>query len=195
MTVSSSHHAHIFLYLIISAFYISSILGVIWHVSCEVSTWQKISSFVVTAIFVYDINPYKDSAMSNTKVIVILLQFILACAPLAGQAAALDQDNDLDKLGNIDRELVQDCLKQRDSLRVKSPGVLLPRDRVRLLARLQPDDLLQELLAPEVIGPEVINNGSIPKDSEATASQGKSREYIRQENLLLKEFTAETSNP
>lgn len=133
--------------------------------------------------------------MSINKVIVILLQFVLACAPLAGQAAALDYDNDPDQLGNIDRELFQDCLKQRDSLRVKSPGVLLPRDRVRLLARLQPDDLLQELLAPEGIGPEVIDNGSTPKDSEAAALQSNSREYIRQENLLLKEFTAETLNP
>lgn len=125
--------------------------------------------------------------MSINRVIVVLLQFILACAPLAGQATALD---DPEQLVNINKELFQDCLKLRDPLRMKNHRVAKPSDRVPVLARLQQDDLLQELLTPEATG-----HGSIPKDSEAATSQSNSRENIRHENLLLKEFTAETSNP
>lgn len=120
--------------------------------------------------------------MSINRVIVVLLQFILVCAPLAEQASALDHDNDL---GNVDRELFQDSLKQRSSLRIKNT-----RNRIRVLATLQQGALLQELLAPEVTG-----HGSIPKSLEAATSQRNSHENSRQENLLLKEFTAETSNP
>ncbi|NTW99034.1 MAG: hypothetical protein HGB35_03725 [Geobacteraceae bacterium] len=128
--------------------------------------------------------------MSINRVIIVLLQFILACSPLAGQAAALDHDKYPDQLMSIDRELFQECLKRRDSLRVKNHRVTLPRDRVQIHATLQQGNLLKELLSPEVIG-----HGSIPKDSEAAASQSISRENRRQENVLLKEFTAETSNP
>lgn len=133
--------------------------------------------------------------MSINKVIVILLLIMLACAPLAGQAAALDHDNDPDQLGNIEREMCRDCLNQRDPLLVQSYREVSPRNRVRVIVSLHQDDLLQELLVPEVTGPDVIDNGSIQKDSEAAASQSNSREYIRQENLLLKEFTAEATNP
>lgn len=146
------------------------------------TSWQKGSSFAISAILVRDFIPYKDSAMSINRAIVVLLQFILVCAPLAEQATALDHDNDL---GNIDRELFQDTLKQRSSLRIKNT-----RNRVRVIASLQQDDLLQELLTTEVIG-----HGSIPKDSETETSQSNSRENSRQENQLLKEFTTEKSNP
>lgn len=133
--------------------------------------------------------------MGINIVIVVLLQFILACAPMAGQATALDHDNDPEQLGNINSELFQEFLKQRDLVRVKNHRVVLPRERAMINARLQQDDLLQELLTPEVSGPVAFGHGSIPKDSEAATSHSNSRENSRQENLLLKEFTVETSNP
>lgn len=128
--------------------------------------------------------------MSINKVIVILLQLILAFSPLAGQATALDHATDPEQLGAIDSELFQECLKLRDSLRMKDHRVAKPVDRVRVIARLQQDDLLQKLLTPEVIG-----HGSIPKDSETVTSQSNSRESSRQENQLLKEFITEKSIP
>jgi hypothetical protein len=78
---------------------------------------------------------------------------MLACAPMFSQAAALDRDKDPDQLWilDIDRVLFQDCLKQRDSLRVKGIRMALSRDRVRIHAKFQRDDLLHELLTPEVI--------------------------------------------
>ena len=84
--------------------------------------------------------------MNSKIVIVVAVQFMLACAPLVGQAAALDRDKEQDQLWNmdIDRELFQDCLKQRDSLRVKGNRVALPRDRERIHAKLQQGDLLRE---------------------------------------------------
>jgi hypothetical protein len=128
--------------------------------------------------------------MNSKIVIVVLVQFMLACATLDGQAAALDQDKDPNQLWNINRELFQDCLNQRDSLRVKGNRVALPRDRERIHAKLQQGDLLRELLTPEVI-----RHGSIQLAEVAGKSQKNSDENNRQENWLLKEFTAETSIP
>ena len=81
---------------------------------------------------------YEDTAMNSKIVIAVAVQFMLACAPLVGQAAALDRDKDPDLQWNIDmdRELFQDCLKQRDSLRVKGNRMALPQDRIRIHAKL-----------------------------------------------------------
>lgn len=89
--------------------------------------------------------------MNNKMVIITLLQFMLFCTPLAGQAAALGQVNDAEQLSGIDRELYQDCLKEKDPLRLRNYGIVVARDRVRIRAILRQDDLLQELLTPEAI--------------------------------------------
>jgi hypothetical protein len=128
--------------------------------------------------------------MNSNIAIIALLHIMLVCTPMVGQAAALDQDEDPDQLWDISRELFQDCLKQRESLQVKNHRIVLPRDQVRIHAKLQQGDLLQELLTPEVI-----QHGSIQKGGEAGKSQNNSHENSRQENWLLKEFTAETSIP
>ena len=130
--------------------------------------------------------------MNSKIVIAVAVQFMLACAPLVGQAAALERDKNPDQLWNIDidRELFQDCLKQRDSLRVKGNRMALPQDRVRINAKLQQGDLLHELLTPEVI-----RYGSIQMTEVAGKLQKNSHENNRQESWLLKEFTAETSIP
>jgi len=128
--------------------------------------------------------------MNSTLVIIVLLQVMLVCTPLVGQAAALDQDEDPDQLWDINRELFQECLKQRDSLRVKSHRIVLPRGRVRIHAKLLQGDLLQELLTPEVI-----RHGSIQKAEDGEKSHIDSHIHNRQERWLLKEFTAETSIP
>jgi len=99
----------------------------------------------------YDITPHKDLTMKSNMVIVVLVQLMLVCTLLDGQAAAMDYDNDPDQLWKIDRELFQDCLKQRDPLHVKHHRIVRPPERVRIYANLQQDDLLRELLAPEVI--------------------------------------------
>jgi hypothetical protein len=128
----------------------------------------------------------EDSAMNSNIVMVALVQFMLACTPMVGQAGALDRENDPEQLWNIDRELFRDCLKQRDLLRVKHHRMVLPGAHVRMHAKFHQGDLLQELLTPEVIRP-----GSIQVAEVAGQSQKSRIENNRQENLLLKEFTAE----
>lgn len=128
--------------------------------------------------------------MNSTLVIIALLQFMLVCTPLAGQAAALDQDEDPDQLWDISSELFQDCLKQRESLQVKSHRMALSQDRIRVCAKLQQGDLLQELLTSEVI-----SHGSIQKTEVGGKSHINSHENKGQEGWLLKEITAETSIP
>ena len=62
----------------------------------------------------------------NSKIVnVVAVQFMPACAPMFSQAAALDRDKDPDQLWiiDIDRVLFQDCLKQRDSLRVRGANI------------------------------------------------------------------------
>ena len=119
--------------------------------------------------------------MNSKLVIVALLQLMLVCTPLVGQAAALGQDEDPDQLLDISRELFQECLKQRDLLRVKSHRIVLPQDRVRIHAKLQQGDLLQELLTPEVI-----RHGSIQKAEDRGKSHIDSHVNNRQESWLLK---------
>lgn len=128
--------------------------------------------------------------MNSNIVIIVLVQLMMVCTPLTGQAAALDRDTDQEQLWNIDRELFQDCLRQRDSLRMKHHRMVLPRARVRMHAMFQQGDLLQELLTPEVL-----RFGSNQSEVGAVESQKYSVENNRQESLILKEFTAETSNP
>lgn len=145
-------------------------------------------SIIIIAISGCDITPHKDSAMNRNIVIVVLVQLILACTPLAGHS--LDQDKGPDQLWNIDRELFQDCLRQRESIRAKNHRMVLPRSRVRVHDGLRKNELLQELLAPEVV-----RLGSIRKAAVAGTTQKNRQETDRQENLLLKEFTAESSHP
>lgn len=134
--------------------------------------------------------PHKDSPMNSNIIVIALLQFMLVCLPLVGQAAALGQDEDSDQLLDISRELFQDCIKQRDSLRVRSHRVELPRDRVRIHAKLQQGDLLQELLTPEVI-----RHGSIQMTKVGGKSQIIGHGNNPQESWLLKEFTAASALP
>lgn len=128
--------------------------------------------------------------MNSNIVIIALLQFTLLCTPLVWQAAAQDQDEDPDQLWDISRELFQDCLKQRNSLQVKNHRMMPPLDLIRNGAILQQGDLLQELLAPEVVS-HVLMQQSV----NAGISQKNSYDNNRQENWFLKEFTAETSMP
>lgn len=128
--------------------------------------------------------------MNSNIVIVVLVQFMLVCTLLDGQAAALDYDNDSDQLWKIDRELFQDYLKQRDLLRVKHHRIDRPPDRVWIYANLRQEDLLQELLASEDI-----RHGSITITEAAGKSQKNNHDSTRQESRLMKELAAETSIP
>lgn len=115
---------------------------------------------------------------------------MLVCTPLIGQAATLGQGEDPDQLWDISRELFQECLKQRNSLQVKNHRGTLPLDGMRIHAKLQQGDLLQELLTSDIIRHE-----STWMMDVGEKSQQNSHENSRLENLLLKEFTAEPSIP
>jgi len=84
--------------------------------------------------------------MNSRMVIVVVVQFILACTPMNRQAAAQDRDQDPEQLWSIGWELSQDCLYHRDSLRVKDKRQ--HRHRGRLLSMHRQNDLLRELLRP-----------------------------------------------
>lgn len=128
--------------------------------------------------------------MNSNIITIALLQIMILCTPLTGQAAALDRDKAHGQLWSVDRELFENSLKQRDSNRVKSHRMTLPRARVRIHAGLRQGDLLQELLTPEVV-----RHGSFQKSEAGEKSQENITENSRQESLLLKEFTAEASIP
>ncbi|MDD2271566.1 MAG: hypothetical protein PHP95_07510 [Desulfuromonadaceae bacterium] len=127
--------------------------------------------------------------MNSNIVIIALLQFTLLCTPLVLQAAALDQDEDPDQRW-VCKELCRVSNKQKNSLQVKSQRMIPPLDLIQNSAQLQQGELLQELLAPEVVSHVSMQQGG----NEVGA--GKYRhDTARQEDRLLKEFTAATSLP
>lgn len=125
--------------------------------------------------------------MNSNMVIAALVQLLIVCTPLAGRAAVLVRDTGPDQLRSIDRELYQDCLKRRDLVRGKNHRITVPHSRVWNHPRLQQVDLLRELLDSEGV-----QHGSTRM---AEIAKNERDENNRQENLLLEEFTAETTNP
>jgi hypothetical protein len=120
--------------------------------------------------------------MNGKIVIVVLVHFMLVCAPMFVQSAALNHSN---QLLDIDRELFQACLK-KSSLRMKSNRT----DQGRLHAKLQQDNLLRELLTSEAILHEPIQ-----KAENAEKSPENCHENDRQERRMLEEILTETSSP
>src|ERR1039457_3348459 len=89
---------------------------------------------------------FKDYKMTSNIIIAVMVQFILAIAPMDRSAAASDSDQDPDQLWSIGWDLSQDNIKQGDELRVKADRHGLIRERARILAAHQQSGLLQELM-------------------------------------------------
>jgi hypothetical protein len=132
----------------------------------------------------------KDFTMNSKTVVVVAVQLMLACAPLTREAAALDRDNDPDQLWNIGWELSQDCLRHRETLRVKDNRQGRMRERSRMPTKSRQSDLLGELLPPRDRSPVVIRM----KKEKKTVHKIRYR-VDTQETGLLEELLAEASKP
>jgi len=132
----------------------------------------------------------KDSAMNSKTVIVVVMQLMLACAPLNSQAAALDRDMDPEELRNINLELTQDYLNHRDMFRVKNNRQALLRERGRIFTKSQQSDLIRELLTPGDI-----HHGSKQIIEEVVKSQRTNYINKAQDTWLLEELLVKTSIP
>jgi len=128
--------------------------------------------------------------MNSSIVIVVVVQFIFACTPLNGQAAAPDPDKDPDQLWNIGWELSQDCLKHRETLRVRDNRQARYRGRGRMVSMLQQSALLQELLTPGYGSP-----ASNHMKNENIAVHRISYGIDTQESGILEELLVEASMP
>lgn len=127
--------------------------------------------------------------MNSNMVIVIVVQFIFACAPLNRQASALDRDKDPEQLWNIGWELSQECLTHRDTIRVKGNRQTLLRREGRIRSMPPQSDLLQELLTPMEISYVSIQTTEEKKIVQPLSSRSK-----EQETDLLEKIV-ETSTP
>jgi len=97
-------------------------------------------------------------------VIVLSVQFLLACPPLNRPAAALERDQDPEQLWNIGGELSRDCRVHNPALRVKDRRHTRVRVKRQNLASLHQEDLLQELLPARdpVFLQELLVDASMP---------------------------------
>ena len=107
--------------------------------------------------------------MDSNILVGVVVQLILACAPLNSQAAALDRDLDPEQLWNIGWELSKDYHHHRDPLQVKHNKQALFRDRGGILRIHQPSDLLQELLSSS----DTSNESNQITEEMATDSVGR----------------------
>ena len=126
--------------------------------------------------------------MTSNIIIAVMVQFILAIAPMDRSAAASDSDQDPDQLWSIGWDLSQDSIKQGDELRVKADRHGLIRERARILAAHQQSGLLQELMPPSEhqrissqVSNEVIELQEIPAQS------------IQQDTKILEELLGEAN--
>lgn len=120
-------------------------------------------------------------------VIVVVLQFMLLCAPLYSQAAALSPGNKHGQFHSINRELVQGNIKLR-SASVEKDNRQSSRGYVN--SNLQQSWLLQELLISEV---DYYGSHQLP---EKKVNMHKS--YINSKGVetgLLDELLVKTSLP
>jgi hypothetical protein len=128
--------------------------------------------------------------MNSKLVIVLVVQFMLGCAPLNRQAAALERDQESVQQCNINQELSQDCLNPRDASRVKDNRLALLLHRGRIRSMPLQSDLLQELLTSEDIRHE--SNQMTEEIIKLQRSGYKSKE---QETGLLEELLVAASIP
>ena len=129
--------------------------------------------------------------MSGNIAIAVVLQFMLVCLPLNGQAAALNHhDRNPDQSLSTGRELSRYCFKHRVPLRAKDSRQVQLLERCRILAKLQQSDLLQDLLLPREISHE---SEKIPE--ELRKIQEISHESEEQETGLLEGLLVEKSIP
>jgi hypothetical protein len=127
--------------------------------------------------------------MNSSIVIIALLQFTLLCTPLVLQAAALEQGEDSDQQW-VCNELCRVSNEQESPLQVKNQRVIPPQDLTQNSAQLQQGELLRELLVPEVV-----SHISMQQGGNEVGAEKYRHDTARQENRLLKEFTAATSLP
>lgn len=85
--------------------------------------------------------------MNSKLLIVAVVLSLLVCFPLNRPAAALDRDKDPEQLWNIGEELSQVYINHPDKSRVRDSRNARLRDRERVYAILQQNNLLQELLS------------------------------------------------
>jgi hypothetical protein len=126
--------------------------------------------------------------MNSKPVIVLVVQFMLGCAPLSRLAAALERDQDPVQQCSLNRKLSQDCLNHRDTSQVKDNRQTLLRQQGRIRSMPSQSDLLQELLPPSDISYE-----SSQMTEEINKLHRISQENKEQETGLLEEFLVETS--
>jgi hypothetical protein len=126
--------------------------------------------------------------MNSKLVIVLVVQFILGCAPLGRQAAALERDQDSVQQCSLCRKPSEECPDHRDTSRVKDNQQALLRHQERIQSIPSQGDLLQDLLPPGEIMSE--SNSMTEEINEPHGSSYKSKE---QETRFLEELIVETS--
>jgi hypothetical protein len=128
--------------------------------------------------------------MNSKPVIILAVQFMLACAPLSRQASALERDRNPVQQCRLYPEQSQDCLNPRDTSRVKDNRQAMLRHRRHIQAMPPPSDLLQELLPPSDISYE-----SNQMQEEIKILPGICYKNTKQETGLLEELLVTTSIP
>lgn len=128
--------------------------------------------------------------MKISIIIVLVVQLMFACSPLASQAASPDRRGETVQLWDIGREISPDCPRHKDELPVKESQHLRLRGNGQTLARLQQGNLLQELLPSSDL-----QNVSIHSTAETNKSQKCVYGNKDQGSGLLQELLAEASDP
>ena len=128
--------------------------------------------------------------MNSKLVIVLVVQFMLADAPLNRQAAALERDQVPVQQCILNPKPSPDCLNHRDTSRVKHGRQALLRHQGRIRSMPPQSDLLQELLPPRDRSSAVIQ-----MKKEQKAVHRISYRKGTQESGLLEELSAEISMP
>jgi hypothetical protein len=126
--------------------------------------------------------------MNRKLVIVLVVQFMLGCAPLSWQAAALERDQDSVQQCSLSRKPSEECPDHRDTSRVKDNRHALLRHQGRIQSIPSQGDLLQELLPPGEI-----RYGSDHMTEEINKLHRSSYKGKEQETGFLEELIVETS--
>jgi hypothetical protein len=126
--------------------------------------------------------------MNNKLVIVLVVQFMLVCAPLSWQAAALERDQDSVQQCSLSRKPSEECPDLRDTSRVKDNRQALLRHQKRVRIMPSQSDLLQQLLPPGEI-----KYGSNRLTEEINKLHRSSYKRKEMETGFLEELIVETS--
>jgi hypothetical protein len=128
--------------------------------------------------------------MHSKLVIVVMVHFMLVCAPLNRQAATLERDQDTVMQCSLNLKLSQDCLNHQDTSRLNDNRQALLRHQGSIRSMPSQIDLLQELFPPSDMSYE-----SKQITEEIKKLHGTSFNSKEQETGLLEELLVSTSIP